>query len=60
MVIQIALGTVLMIMSIVVAGVAFLLLETFLMRSQGYFTREPHQPKLLLTTVTIRANNNLG
>lgn len=51
MVIQIALGTVLMIMSIVVAGVAFLLLETFLMRSQGYFTREPHQPKLLLALI---------
>jgi len=51
MVIQIALGTFLMIMSIVVAGVAFLFLETFLMRSQGYFTREPHQPKLLLVLI---------
>jgi len=51
MVIQIALGTFIMIMSIVVAGVAFLFLETFLMRSQGYFTREPHQPKLLLVLI---------
>ena len=51
MFIQIALGTVLMLMSIVVAGVAFLFLETFLMRSQDYFSREPHQPKLLLVLI---------
>ena len=51
MFLQIALGTVLMLMSIVVAGVAFLFLETFLMRSQKWLSREPHQPKLLLVMV---------
>lgn len=51
MFVQIALGTVLMLMSIIVAGVAFLFLETFLMRSQKWLSREPHQPKLLLVMV---------
>lgn len=51
MFLQIALGTVLMLMSIIVAGGAFLFLETFLMRSQKWLSREPHQPKLLLVMV---------
>jgi len=51
MILQIALGSGLMVMSIIVAAVAFMFLEMFLMRSQNWLSREPHQPKLLLVLI---------
>lgn len=51
---QIALGTFLMLMSIVVAGGAFLALEILLARSHPWLTREPHRPKLMLVmSITV-------
>ena len=54
MFIQIAIGTVLMLLSILVAGVAFWALEILLSRSHSWLTREPHRPKLaLVLSVTV-------
>lgn len=54
MFIQIALGTLLMVMSILVAGAAFWALEILLARSHVWLTKEPHRPKLFLVlTVTV-------
>ena len=48
MFIQLSLGTALMLLSIIVAGVAFWALEVLLIRSQTWLNREPHRPKLFL------------
>lgn len=48
MVVQIALGTFLMLLTIMIAGGAFWVLESFLARSHKWLTREPHRPKLML------------
>lgn len=54
MFIQIAIGTVLMLLTILVAGVAFWALEILLSRSHSWLTREPHRPKLaLVLSVTV-------
>ncbi|PUB17511.1 ion channel [Yoonia sediminilitoris] len=48
MLIQIALGSALLITSILIAGVSFWLLECGLRRMRGWLTRAPHRPKLIL------------
>lgn len=48
MFIQIALGTVLMLLSILIAGVSYWLMEHWLMRLRPWLTRAPHRPKLIL------------
>jgi hypothetical protein len=48
MFIQIALGTVLMLLSILIAGASFWLMESWLMRRQRWLSRAPHRPKLIL------------
>ncbi|MCB2135628.1 MAG: two pore domain potassium channel family protein [Rhodobacteraceae bacterium] len=54
MLIQIALGTLLMLMTILVAGLAFWALEVLLNRSHPFLMREPHRPKLaLVLSVTV-------
>ncbi|OYX44865.1 MAG: metal transporter [Rhodobacterales bacterium 32-67-9] len=54
MFIQIALGTLLMLMSILISGLAFWALEVVLMRSHPWLLREPHRPKLaLVLSVTV-------
>lgn len=54
MFIQIALGTFLMLLSVVIAGAAFWALEVLLARTRPWLTREPHRPKLMLVmSVTV-------
>jgi hypothetical protein len=54
MFIQIALGTLLMLMSILVSGLAFWALEVLLVRSRSWLVREPHRPKLaLVLSITV-------
>lgn len=54
MFIQIALGTMLMLLTILISGLAFWALEVFLMRSHPWLVREPHRPKLaLVLSVTV-------
>ncbi|PJI86477.1 ion channel [Yoonia maricola] len=48
MFVQIALGTVLMLFSIMIAGISFWLMETWLMKYRPWLTRTPHRPKLIL------------
>jgi hypothetical protein len=48
MFVQIALGTMLMLLSILIAGVSYWLMETLLMRLRPWLTRAPHRPKLIL------------
>ncbi|MGB7260700.1 MAG: ion channel [Albidovulum sp.] len=48
MFIQIFLGTVLMLLSVLVSGLAFWAFEVLLMRSHAWLIREPHLPKLAL------------
>ena len=48
MVIQLALGTVLMLMSILIAGASFWMMEVWLIRFRPWLTRAPHRPKLIL------------
>ena len=48
MFIQIALGTGLMLLSILIAGLSYWLMEHFLMRLGPWLTRAPHRPKLIL------------
>ncbi len=47
MVQQLVLGSLLIIVSIVIAGVGFVLLEALLTRYQGWLLRPPHRPKML-------------
>jgi hypothetical protein len=54
MFIQIAIGTVLMLVTILVSGLAFWALEILLARSHPWLMREPHRPKLaLVLSVTV-------
>ncbi|MFZ1726614.1 MAG: ion channel [Albidovulum sp.] len=54
MFIQIALGTLLMLLSILVSGLAFWTLEVLLSRSRPWLLREPHRPKLaLVLSITV-------
>lgn len=48
MLIQIALGTVLMLLTILISGLAFWAIEVMLTRSHPWLMREPHRPKLAL------------
>ena len=48
MFIQLALGTVLMLLSIVIAGASFWKMEVWLIRFRPWLTRAPHRPKLIL------------
>lgn len=48
MVLQIVVGSGLMILSIIVAGVSFWAMEVMLLRLTPWFLREPHRPKLIL------------
>jgi hypothetical protein len=47
MFIQLFIGTILMLVSIFMAGVTFLVLEMSIQRLSGWLRREPHSPKLL-------------
>jgi hypothetical protein len=48
MIVQIALGSGLMLVSILLAGFSFWLMEHLMGRLGPWITREPHQPKLML------------
>jgi len=48
MLVQILLGSALMILSILVAGISFWVMEMFLIRWRGWLSREPHSPKIIL------------
>jgi len=48
MLIQIAIGTALLIASVMIAGVSFWFFEWRLVRAHGWLTRTPHRPKLML------------
>ena len=48
MFIQLALGTVLMLLSIVIAGASFWMMEVWLIQFRPWLTRAPHRPKLIL------------
>ncbi|MCA0042312.1 ion channel [Celeribacter litoreus] len=45
---QIAIGTVLILLSVFVAALGFLLLEWTLQRAHGWLIKEPHAPKLAI------------
>lgn len=54
MFIQIAIGTGLMLLSVLVSGIAFWALEILLSRSHPWLMKEPHRPKLaLVLSVTV-------
>ncbi|MBE0414797.1 ion channel [Yoonia sp.] len=48
MFIQLALGTLLLLLSIIIAGISYWLMEIGLMRLRPWLTRTPHRPKLIL------------
>ena len=48
MLIQIAIGSVLLVLSVMTAGISFWLLEWRLLRLRQWLTRPPHRPKLML------------
>ncbi len=48
MVLQLVVGTGLMILSIIVAGLSFWVMEVMMLRMTPWFLREPHRPKLIL------------
>ncbi|MCV2867879.1 ion channel [Defluviimonas sp. WL0002] len=48
MLVQIALGTALMLTSVLVSGLAFWAFEVLLVRHHTWLVREPHRPKLAL------------
>jgi hypothetical protein len=48
MILQLLVGTGLMMLSIIVAGTSFWLMEVMLMHLTPWFLREPHRPKLIL------------
>ena len=64
MLVQIALGSVLMVGSILVAGVSFWVMELFLLRYRGWLAREPHRIKVMgvlcLASVWILAQLTAG
>ncbi|MEZ5913615.1 MAG: ion channel [Paracoccaceae bacterium] len=48
MILQILIGTLLMLISIVIAGFSYWAMEIALNRARRWLTREPHRPKLML------------
>lgn len=48
MALQIAMGTALMLVSILIAGISLWIAETLLRRTHDWLTREPHGPKMML------------
>lgn len=48
MVIQIGLGTALILLTVLISGLAFWALEVLLVRTRPWLLREPHRPKLAL------------
>ena len=50
---QIAVGTVLLTVNIVLAAVAAMFLEVFFQRSHPWLIREPHRPKLVLLVAGV-------
>ena len=48
MLIQIGIGSVLLVLSVMTAGISFWLLEWRLVRLRPWLTRPPHRPKLML------------
>ncbi|MFQ1699450.1 ion channel [Loktanella agnita] len=48
MFIQLTLGTVLMMLSILIAGASFWMMEVWLIRFRPWLARAPHRPKLIL------------
>jgi len=48
MFVQLALGSALLLLSIVIAGFSFWAMEGLIMRLHPWLTREPHRPKLML------------
>mgnify|MGYP001552133635 CR=1 FL=1 len=54
MFLQLAIGSLLMVASILIAGLAYWALEALLSRSRPWLMRDPHRPKLaLVMTVTV-------
>lgn len=51
MVVQIALGSAMMILSVMIAGLSLWLAEVLLMHARPWLSRDPHRPKLMLTIV---------
>lgn len=47
MLVQIALGSALMMLSLLIAGLSFWVMESFLLRYRAWFSREPHRIKVL-------------
>jgi len=48
MFVQIALGTLLMLFSILIAGASFWLMETWLVKYRPWLAQAPHRPKLII------------
>jgi hypothetical protein len=48
MIIQIAIGSVLLVLSVMTAGISFWVLEWRLLRLRPWLTRPPHRPKLMI------------
>lgn len=48
MLIQIAIGSVLLVLSVMTAGISFWVLEWRLLRLRPWLTRPPHRPKLMI------------
>jgi hypothetical protein len=53
MLIQITVGTALLILNITVAALAAMLLEVAFVRMHGWLLREPHRPKLVLVVAAV-------
>lgn len=49
MIIQIAIGSSLMILTILIAGISYWAMEAYLGRLRHWLLREPHRPKLMVT-----------
>lgn len=53
MILQIAVGSGLLVTNILVAAVAAMVLEVIFQRSHGWMMREPHRPKLVLMIAAV-------
>lgn len=52
MIIQIAIGSVLLVLSVMTAGISFWVVEWRLLRLRTWLTRPPHRPKLMIVLCT--------
>ncbi len=52
MIIQIAIGSVLLVLSVMTAGISFWVVEWRLLRLRPWLTRPPHRPKLMIVLCT--------